>query len=90
MHNSFCFLDDCFKTCVFDFRVETLGNECVVKIDKVHEKDEGTWQCEFLYHKENVARTEKKNFSVSIANFSKDAPIITLSQSDEKDTETYT
>jgi len=70
--------------------VETLGNECVVKIDKVHEKDEGTWLCEFLYHKENVARTEKKNFSVSIANFSMDAPIITLSQSDEKNTDTYT
>ena len=62
----------------------------MVKIDKVHEKDEGTWLCEFLYHKENVAQNEKKNFSVSIANFSMDAPIITLSQSDEKDTDTYT
>jgi len=70
--------------------VETLGNECVVKIDKVQEKDEGTWLCKFNYHKSDVPQYEEKIFNVSIANFSMDAPIITVSQSDENNADTYT
>merc|ERR1712142_85229 len=66
---------------------ESLDNGCVIKIDKVHEKDEGTWLCRLTYHKDDEVHNEDKNFSVSIANFSKDAPIITVSQSDENGTD---
>jgi len=66
---------------------ESLDNGCVIKIDKVHEKDEGTWLCRLTYQKDFVVHNEDKNFSVSIANFSKDAPIITVSQSDENSTD---
>jgi len=71
-------------------KVETLGNECMVKIDKVQEKDIGTWLCKFSYHTDSVPHNKENIFNVSIANFSTDAPIITVSQSDENNAETYT
>ena len=75
------------RTNFSDFSFESLDNGCVIKIDKVHEKDEGTWLCRLTYHKDDEVHNEDKNFSVSIANFSKDAPIITVSQSDENSTD---
>jgi len=63
--------------------------ECIVKIENFQEKDEGTWECDILFHNDDGTDGKyNETKTVNIARFPKEGPTIEVGQSGDNDTET--
>jgi len=63
--------------------------ECIVKIENIQEKDEGTWECDILFHNDDGTDGKyNETKTVNIASIPKDGPTIETGKSGDNDTET--
>lgn len=71
------------------YNINFTEKECIVRIENIQEKDEGTWECDIVFHNDDGTDGKyNETKTVNIARFPKDGPIIDVGQSGDNDTET--
>jgi hypothetical protein len=71
------------------YNITHTEKECIVQIENIQEKDEGTWECDILFHNDDGTDGKyNETKTVNIAKFPKEGPTIDVGQSGDNDTET--
>ena len=71
------------------FSIKENNTNCIIRIDRVEEEDEGTWGCQLKYQNEEGESVEwEYKWDLHVANFSDENPTLEELIVDENTTET--